>query len=132
MNRNSNHIKNMHSDSQRSVDRVAAAGSTNYDARASAQHKTTSQPTSSNRYGRVSIIDILPKHILLVMCEWLFTKDLLEVGLVDRCFGKVSKEEVLWKAVACHLWKSALLDGGKECCLVKAADARLEKDITGA
>ncbi|CAN0433762.1 unnamed protein product, partial [Hapterophycus canaliculatus] len=53
----------------------------------------------------------IPPPILLLSTTWLHVPDLLTLGKVDRSFRELTKEDVLWKAAARHLWRSALVDG---------------------
>lgn len=53
----------------------------------------------------------IPPPLLLLSTTWLHVGDLLALGKVDRSFRDLTKEDVLWKAAARLLWRSALLDG---------------------
>lgn len=78
----------------------------------------------------------LPEHLLVLASEWLFVKDLLMLRAVDRNFHAISKNQTLWKGMARHLWRAALVgraDDGYG--LLDKCDARLqhkEKDDAGA
>lgn len=68
---------------------------------------------------RTDLTKNLPATVLLSVLEWLAIPDLLATGTVDCSFRDLGKEELPWGAAACHLWKSALLDG--QALLVEAA-----------
>lgn len=72
----------------------------------------------------VKKLHLLPSHALLLACEFLFVKDLLEVGTVSSFFLQVSSNELLWKHLACHLWRAALV--GRKNYRMEASAARLE------
>lgn len=83
-----------------------------------------------------AILVALPEHLLVLASEWLFVKDLLTLRAVDRNFHAISKNQTLWKGMARHLWRAALVgraDDGYG--LLDNCDARLqhqEKDNAGA
>lgn len=79
---------------------------------------------SAGSKSAVNILYLLPSHALLLVCEFLFVKDLLEVGTVSSFFLQVSRNERLWKHLACHLWRAALV--GRRNYRMETSVARLE------
>lgn len=92
-------------------------------------HESSAFPNEKEPDGDTVGVKDFPVPLLLLASEWLFVRDLLELGSVDRSFGEISRESSLWHGVACHLWKSALVDWcGPE---VDMSHAHLHKDDPG-
>lgn len=70
-------------------------------------------PHSQQKNQNVGNIRSVPDPLLLLSCEWLFAKELLEIRKVNRTLHYISKDSVLWKRNALHLWNAALIDGNR-------------------
>ncbi|CAN0158030.1 unnamed protein product, partial [Scytosiphon promiscuus] len=70
-------------------------------------HDGEASPSASSVFNYFNI----PPPILLLSTSWLHVPDLLTLGKVNRSFQELTKEEILWKTAARHLWRSALVDG---------------------
>lgn len=68
-------------------------------------------PRPQKKEKNVEDITSVPESLLLLSFEWLFAKDLLEIRKVNRTLHCISKDSVLWKRIALHLWNAALIDG---------------------
>lgn len=75
-------------------------------------------------------INILPTPLLTMASEWLVVKDLLTLRAVNRSFRELSKDEHLWKKLACFLWTSALVDA-ESSSLANESSAHLHNDAPG-
>lgn len=75
-------------------------------------------------------IGIMPPPLLTLISEWLVVKDLLASRRVNRSFYELSKDEYLWKKLACFLWTSALVDAGSSS-LAEESNAHLHEDAPG-
>lgn len=75
-------------------------------------------------------INFLPTPVLTMTSEWLVVKDVLALRAVNRIFRELSKDERLWKKLACSLWTSALVDGERSS-LADESSAHLHEDAPG-
>lgn len=78
---------------------------------------------------RINIF-ILPSPLLALTCEGIIVKDLLTLRAVNRSFRELSKDEYLWKKLACSLWTSALIDA-ESSSLADESSAHLHQDVSG-
>lgn len=78
---------------------------------ADAKEQPPSLPHPQQKKKNVGNIRSVPDPLLLLSCEWLFAKDLLEIRKVNRTLHYISKDSLLWKRIALHLWNAALIDG---------------------
>lgn len=72
-------------------------------------------------------INNMPFTILSMTSELLIVKDLLTLRTVNRNLRELSKDERLWKKLACFLWTSALVDA-KSSSLADESSAHLHQD----
>ena len=75
-------------------------------------------------------INFLPTPLRAMASEWLIVKDLLALRTVNRSFRELSKDEYLWKKLACFLWASALVDA-ESSSLADESSAHLHDDAPG-
>lgn len=75
-------------------------------------------------------INNLPTPLLTMASEWFVVKDLLALRAVNCNFCELSKDEYLWKKLACFLWTSALVDA-ESSSLAEESNARHHEDAPG-
>lgn len=75
-------------------------------------------------------IKALPTFLVFHTFEWLFVKDILELEKASRSLREIATDKIIWRGIACHLWKSALIDGDKASNVDVAASIPLKADLS--